>query len=197
VLRAVPGTSPGPGASPAMLTASYRALGLALPGSDLAAYRKTNVETQQSALKEFADRLAPQLQAGQKFRFSYCSGKFAERDATKKLRFLQKARRIRVSGRSRFRRSSTNRAEGESETVVLQAAEDHPKSLETYVLRPAPVVAKTSNLVHAIVGKNYTIKADDLAAAMLESAMYGSATQIEESKEVSLRGRKFLDAQSK
>ena len=50
--------------------------------------------------------------------------------------------------------------------------------------------------MHAVIGKTYSVMVDDLAAALLDSAMNGSDRQIEECFELALRGRKFVDAQA-
>jgi hypothetical protein len=46
--------------------------------------------------KAFYEHLAPQLPEGRQFRFVFCSGKFAEWDQTKPLKFMADTRRVKV-----------------------------------------------------------------------------------------------------
>lgn len=56
-----------------------------------------------AAAKAFIDVLAPQLPTGQKFRFLFCSGRWAEMDEKKNMRMLADTRRIKVSSAPRQR----------------------------------------------------------------------------------------------
>jgi len=59
--------------------------------------RKVEIDFTHAAAKAFQEHLAPSLKAqGKKFRFVYLSGKFAERDMTKKLWFISDTRMIKV-----------------------------------------------------------------------------------------------------
>jgi hypothetical protein len=85
--------------------------------------------------------------------------------------------------------------QGKGELAVLQKAEEHRGRLEVFLLRPGPVLGKTSSLSHAVFGKTWSIKVDDLAAALLDSAMNGGSPQIEENREVVARGERISRAQ--
>ncbi|OTA92583.1 hypothetical protein M434DRAFT_387111 [Hypoxylon sp. CO27-5] len=58
--------------------------------------RKVSVDYTLAAAKAFIDELAPKLPEPQKFRFVFCSGKFAEWDQDKSLLMLADTRKIKV-----------------------------------------------------------------------------------------------------
>ena len=63
---------------------------------DVESCRKANVDYTLAAANSFLSALAPQLPAGKKFRFVFCSGKYAEWDQEKTVAFLADSRRIKV-----------------------------------------------------------------------------------------------------
>lgn len=63
---------------------------------DVETARMVSVDYTLAAAKTFLTELAPQLSPGQKFRFVFCSGKYAEWDDTKHLSFMSDTRHIKV-----------------------------------------------------------------------------------------------------
>lgn len=63
---------------------------------DVETARKVSVDYTLAAAKAFIDELAPKLPESQKFRFVFCSGKFAEWDQDKSLLMLADTRKIKV-----------------------------------------------------------------------------------------------------
>ena len=63
---------------------------------DLDAARRINIDYTKAAAEMFAEKLAPQLQGGKKFRFVYLSGTGSEKNQEQRLWFAQDFRRMRV-----------------------------------------------------------------------------------------------------
>ncbi len=55
------------------------------------------------------------------------------------------------------------------------------------------VLSKESGILRSIMALAPSVKVDELAAAMVEAAVSGSATQTVENERLRLRGRKLLD----
>lgn len=82
---------------------------------DVETAKKVQVDYTLAAAKASLEALAPQLPTGQKFRFVFCSGKFAEWDQGKSLAFMQDTRRIKV------RQPTTSQKRVELTVTVLNA----------------------------------------------------------------------------
>jgi hypothetical protein len=150
------------------------ALGIAAP-KDMNVYRRVNLEYVRVAAEAFAERL--DRGEGGKFRFAYCSGGLASRDQQADLWWGKEGRMIR----------------GECESAVVRAAEAHPDSFEGYVLRPWMVVKRAAALTQMVLGKSMTVRLEEIASALLETAVGGSAVQIEENVELAERGARALE----
>lgn len=76
-----------------------RAIGGRAPQfSDIETYKKVQVDYTLAAATAFREHLAPLLPEGKKFHFVFCSGKLAEWDQQKSLRFMADTRHVKVYG---------------------------------------------------------------------------------------------------
>ncbi|KAI9653865.1 MAG: hypothetical protein M1821_006896 [Bathelium mastoideum] len=101
---------------------------------------------------------------GKKLRFIYLSGAAVERDQNKSLWLMQEQRKMR----------------GQVENELITYAEVHRDSFETYVIRPAFVLAKETSLVNTLKSLAPSVKVDVLAMIMVDTALRGSKDQIME-----------------
>lgn len=194
---------------PNFLGGMYRALGTT--SQDPKISRRVNVDYTLSAASSFSQLPHP---AGTKFRFVYCSGIAAVRDQEKKLWFLSEGRKIRVclsnfrpfprlfifsltiplSPSTPFRPlTPLPHHQGQVETRLLDLSKKYRQSFDPIIVRPAMVLSKESGILRSIMALAPSVKVDELAAAMVEAAVSGSATQTVENERLRLRGRKLLD----
>ncbi|KAI0837411.1 hypothetical protein F5Y06DRAFT_271637 [Hypoxylon sp. FL0890] len=132
---------------------------------DVETARKVSVDYTLAAAKAFIDGLAPKLPNSQKFRFVFCSGKFAEWDQNKNLIMLPDTRKIK----------------GQAEKGLCDLADANKDKFEVWAVRPNGVVKKHGALINMLG----LIGVDQLARAMLKIVVDGHKDRIIESNELS------------
>ncbi|MCJ1448902.1 MAG: hypothetical protein MMC23_009421 [Stictis urceolatum] len=152
------------------------ALGIAFP-KEQEIYRRVNVDYTKAAAQTLGKMASEGSMAEGRFRFAYCSGALPERDQEKKLWFLEEGRKLR----------------GSAENEVVQAGEDWRDAMDTFVLKPAYVLSRHAGYLNTVAGSTLTIRVQDLAAALLQSAVEGNDMQIEQSSSAAARGRRFFE----
>lgn len=136
---------------------------------DVETARKVSVDYTLAAAKAFIDVLAPQLPAGQKFRFLFCSGRWAEMDEKKNMRMLADTRRIK----------------GQVEKGLCDLADANPDKLETWSVRPGAIMRKHAGLMNLLTANTSGfIGLDHLAKAMLTIIVNGYKDRIIETEEL-------------
>ena len=78
-----------------------------------------------------------------------------------------------------------NDIQGLVENELLQHGSQHPKSFETYIMRPGLVLAKEANLRDFFRQMGPSVKVDRLAIMMVRTALDGSEKQILENTDIS------------
>ncbi|KAI0019478.1 hypothetical protein F4780DRAFT_447686 [Xylariomycetidae sp. FL0641] len=133
---------------------------------DVETARKVSVDYTLAAAQAFRAHLAPRLPAGRKFRFLFCSGKFAEWDDKKRLSFMNDTRRIK----------------GAVEKGLCDLA-DTNKDLDVVIVRPGGILAKDAGPLKAaplkLVG---FIPVERLAKAMVRLVVEGHESRIVEAE---------------
>ncbi|KAI6088769.1 hypothetical protein F4821DRAFT_232923 [Hypoxylon rubiginosum] len=133
---------------------------------DVETARKVSVDYTLAAANVFVTELAPKLLEGQKFRFVFCSGKFAEWDQEKKLRMMQDTRRIK----------------GQVEKGLCDIADANKEKFEVWAVRPGGIVKKHANIMNLLTANTSgIIEVDHLAKAMLKIVLDGHTDRIVES----------------
>ncbi|KAI2615059.1 hypothetical protein GGR54DRAFT_307215 [Hypoxylon sp. NC1633] len=130
---------------------------------DVETARRVHVDYSVAAAKAFIAELAPKLPEPQKFRFVFCSGKFAEWDQEKPLKWLKDTRLIK----------------GQAEKALCDLADANKDRLEVWAVRPGGIVKKHAGLMNALTA--YTsgfITVDHLAKATLKIVLDGHADRI-------------------
>ncbi|KAL5314839.1 hypothetical protein ACEPPN_017488 [Leptodophora sp. 'Broadleaf-Isolate-01'] len=114
----------------------------------------TEIEYTLTAATTFSQHLAPDLKSkGEKFRFVYLSGMLANRDASKKLWFLQEKRTMK----------------GTIENGLLELEQKEESNMEIIIARPGGVLPKATIVPDLLVGLTKSIKVDELAAFLVMS----------------------------
>ncbi|KAL4749395.1 hypothetical protein BDW72DRAFT_194930 [Aspergillus terricola var. indicus] len=126
--------------------------------SDIAFYRRVNVDYTLAAVTAFTESLTPGLE--KPLRFIYCSGAAAVRDPEKSLWLMPQTRRIR----------------GQVENELLKYAEKKADKVEVYILRPAIILSKGWSLGWLLLGMTPSISVDTLGRVMLNLAVDGGKT---------------------
>ncbi|KAI1403325.1 hypothetical protein F4819DRAFT_231387 [Hypoxylon fuscum] len=130
---------------------------------DLETAKKVSVDYTLAAANAFLTELAPKLPESQKFRFVFCSGKFAEWDQNKDLMMMKDTRRIK----------------GQVEKGLCDLADANKDNFEVWAVRPGGIVKKHAGLMNALtVNTSGFIEVDHLAKAMLKIALEGHADRI-------------------
>ncbi|KAK0624798.1 hypothetical protein B0T17DRAFT_507840 [Bombardia bombarda] len=136
---------------------------------DVDTCRKVSIDYTLAAARAFIAHLAPQLPEGRKFRFVFCSGKYAEWDQQKPLHFLADTRRIK----------------GQVEQQLCELADDSNNRFEVYCPRPSGIHPPDVGLATRLVGKMYAaIPSDHLAKAMVHMVLEGYDKRIIENDEL-------------
>ncbi|KAI5456379.1 hypothetical protein BGZ63DRAFT_429038 [Mariannaea sp. PMI_226] len=136
---------------------------------DVETCRKVHVEYTQAAANAFIESLAPRLPDGQKFRFVFCSGKYAENDSSKSLTFMADTRHIK----------------GDTENGLLKLADVEKNRFEAFCPRPSGVLAADTGTLGRVSGKLMGfILVQDLADAMIQIALKGYPKRIIESSDL-------------
>ncbi|KAI0008414.1 hypothetical protein F4779DRAFT_450959 [Xylariaceae sp. FL0662B] len=133
---------------------------------DLETAKKVQVDFTLAAANAFLDALAPQLPEPQKFRFVFCSGKFAEWDQEKRLLMLPGTRRLK----------------GLTEKGLCELADANKSKLEIWAVRPGGIVKSGARPLNILTA--YTtgcIDVDHLAKDMIRIAHDGHQDRIIES----------------
>ncbi|KAI1495495.1 hypothetical protein F5X99DRAFT_403349 [Biscogniauxia marginata] len=132
---------------------------------DVETARKVSVDFTIAAAKAFLAELAPQPPDGKKFRFVFCSGKLAEWDDEKHLRFM----------------SDTRHIKGQVEKGLCELADANPEKFEVLIVRPGGITAKGGRLKATSANLMGFITVDHLARDMLSIVLDGHAKRILES----------------
>ncbi|KAI1381201.1 hypothetical protein F4677DRAFT_119348 [Hypoxylon crocopeplum] len=116
-----------------------------------------------AAAKAFVAELAPKLPESQKFRFVFCSGKFAEWDQEKSLKWMKDTRRIK----------------GKTEKSLCDLADANEDKFEVWAVRPGGIVKRHAGLMNALtVNTSGFITLDHLAKAVVKVVLDGHADRI-------------------
>ncbi|KAI3319115.1 hypothetical protein HD806DRAFT_510041 [Xylariaceae sp. AK1471] len=130
---------------------------------DVETARKVSVDYTLAAAKTFLAELAPQLPLGHKFRFVFCSGKYAEWDEKKHLTFL----------------SDTRHIKGQVEKSLCELADANDDRLEVLIARPGGILAKGGGRLKSVVAKMAGfIAVDHLARDFIRLAVDGHPERI-------------------
>ncbi|KAI1084852.1 hypothetical protein F5B20DRAFT_523508 [Whalleya microplaca] len=128
--------------------------------------KKVQVDFTLAAANAFLETLAPQLPEPQKFRFVFCSGKFAEWDQTKRLIMLPRTRRLK----------------GLVEKGLSELADANKSRLEVWLVRPGGIVGSGAQLMNILTANTCGfIAVDHLARDMIQIALDGHGDRIIES----------------
>ena len=139
--------------------------------------RKVNVDFTVKAAEAFAKKLAAQVPEGKKFRFVYCSGKFAEREyETKSLWMFKDSRAIK----------------GAVENELVAIGRQHEETFEAVYVRPAGVTAKNSVVAALPFTSAMAVSVDAVAAVMVDVAIHGSSEEIIRNEDIIRRGKALL-----
>ena len=139
---------------------------------------KVSVDYTMTAADVFIKSLAPQLDKGRRFRFVYLSGMVSVRDLGSRCWFWEDTRKIK----------------GEVENGLVERGEQHRATIETYMVKPGGVLTKEDTLFTRmmVVNKSRCIRVNELAAAMMDTALNGGKIQIMENDVLVSRGRSLL-----
>ncbi|KAI1382819.1 uncharacterized protein F4822DRAFT_422694 [Hypoxylon trugodes] len=130
---------------------------------DVETAKKVSVDFTVAAAKAFVEVLAPQLPESKKFRFVFCSGKWAEWDQDKNLSFFKDTRRIK----------------GLVEKELCDVADANKDRFEVWAVRPSVITKKYPTLVNGLMVHTMgSIPVDHLAKAMLKIAFEGYKDHI-------------------
>jgi hypothetical protein len=84
--------------------------------------------------------------------------------------------------------------QGLAETKLLELAKENPEMLETVIIKAALVVGKNKPVPELILGASRNaIRVDELAAALIDIALSGSATDTVGNAKLRQMGKKLLD----
>ncbi|KAH9896154.1 hypothetical protein F4778DRAFT_745313 [Xylariomycetidae sp. FL2044] len=134
---------------------------------DVETARKVSVEYTVAFVNAYLAQIAPHRPAGQeRFRFLFCSGKFAEWDQEKHLRFMADTRHIK----------------GEVEKALCDLADANEDKLEVFIARPAGIMAPGGRLREVSANLVGFIGVDKLAKAMLNVIIQGHPTRVLDEK---------------
>ncbi|KAI0376393.1 hypothetical protein F5Y04DRAFT_266448 [Hypomontagnella monticulosa] len=131
---------------------------------DLETAKKVSIDYTIAGAKAFLEVLAPKLPEPQKFRFVFCSGKYAEWDQNKSLLLLKDTRLIK----------------GQVEKSLCELADANKDKLEVWAVRPSAITKKHAPLINSIG----LISVDRLAKAMLKIVTEGYHNRIIELDEL-------------
>ncbi|OTA65357.1 hypothetical protein K449DRAFT_463472 [Hypoxylon sp. EC38] len=136
---------------------------------DVETARKVSVDYTLAAAKAFIDELAPKLPEPQKFRFVFCSGKFAEWDQDKSLLMLADTRKIK----------------GQVEKGLCDLADANKDKFEVWAVRPGGILKKHAGIINLLTANTSGfIGVDQLAKAMLKIVVNGYKDRIIETNEL-------------
>ncbi|KAL1965845.1 hypothetical protein VTN77DRAFT_5166 [Rasamsonia byssochlamydoides] len=136
---------------------------------DLETAKRVGIEYTHAGAQAFLQHVTPSLEAGQKFRFVYCSGWGATEDPNKTLLIVPDTRRIK----------------GVAEKGLFDIAKSSPDNFEVYCLRPAAVFPPTYKGVYSIAGALLpAVMVTDLAKAFVTVATKGYTKPIIENSEI-------------
>ena len=150
---------------------------------DVETCRKVQVDYTLKAADAFINHLAPELPKGKKFRFVFCSGKFAEWDQTKSLYFMEDTRRIKVSPYHKLpTEGKLTTLQGQVEEGLCNLADAHKDLFEVWCVRPSGILDADASWFSKFTGKSYGAMTDDqVARAMIHIASQGYPERIIES----------------
>ncbi|VUC21568.1 unnamed protein product [Clonostachys rosea] len=135
---------------------------------DVDTFRKVSVDYTLAAARAFKQHLAPALPDNQRFRFVFCSGKFAEWDQQKSLSFM----------------ADTRLVKGQVEKGLCDLV-DKDGRFDAFCARPSGVLPSNVGTLGKLTGKLYgAIQVQDLAKALAYIALNGAQNQIIEADEL-------------
>ncbi|KAF2164725.1 hypothetical protein M409DRAFT_67822 [Zasmidium cellare ATCC 36951] len=140
--------------------------------------KEVHMDYTMAAANAFEDKLLGHLGGGRKLKFVYLSGALAEKDQDKTVWLLGGARKLR----------------GEVENKVLAIQTQHPDHWQSFVARPAYVTVGEPILRFVMPGSY--IPVEELAAALVDTAVNGSETERLENVDLRRRGRAALATKS-
>ncbi|KAH6971752.1 hypothetical protein BKA56DRAFT_594994 [Ilyonectria sp. MPI-CAGE-AT-0026] len=136
---------------------------------DIEIYRKVQVDYTLAAANAFAESLASKLPEDKRFRFVFCSGKYAECDQDKPLAFL----------------ADTRHMKGRVEQKLRELADDKKNRIEVWCARPSGVLPPGAGVLSRLAGKLYDgISAQQLSKALVQISVHGYEKQVIESHEL-------------
>ncbi|KAI1328113.1 hypothetical protein F5Y16DRAFT_165947 [Xylariaceae sp. FL0255] len=136
---------------------------------DVETARKVSVDYTVNAARAFLAALPTHLPAGQKFRFMFCSGQFAEWDDNKKLYML----------------SDTRHIKGQVERGLCEIADGAKDKFEVIIGRPGGILKTGGNaLTKAAARALGFIDVDHLARDFIKLATEGHTSRIIEASEL-------------
>ncbi|KAI1269925.1 hypothetical protein F5Y18DRAFT_372018 [Xylariaceae sp. FL1019] len=137
--------------------------------ADVETARKVSVDYTLNAANAFVTHLAGNLPASQKFRFVFCSGKFAEWDDNKSLVFM----------------SDTRHIKGQVEKALCSLADDNKDKLEVFIARPGGILPTGGNRFKDVAARSVGfILVDHLARDFIRLATEGHSQRIVEAGEL-------------
>ena len=144
--------------------------------SDVEITRRTRLEYGMAAAQAFSSLPQPE---GQTFKFVFVSGIVTVPDQSANIWFFSEARKI----------------AGLAENMVLALAQEKEKttSLESFIIRPASVLAKDRGLLMSLRRMlPYAVGIEELAAVLIDLALHGSKKLIWENKDLRVRGEELI-----
>ncbi|KAI0156590.1 hypothetical protein GGR57DRAFT_85605 [Xylariaceae sp. FL1272] len=136
---------------------------------DVETARKVSVDYTLSAAKAFLTHLTGNLPASRKFRFVFCSGKFAEWDDNKSLAFMSDSRHIK----------------GQVEKALCSLADENKDKFEILIARPGGILPTHGNRLKEIAAKSVGfIRVDHLGRDFIRLATEGHSQRILEAEEL-------------
>ena len=87
--------------------------------------------------------------------------------------------------------------QGQIENELVELQKQHNDSLATYVVRPWGVLSKGKTVMSAVASVGFSIRVDELAAAVVDIALRGNGSQIADNAVLVRQGKQILKLQPK
>ncbi|KAF2261383.1 hypothetical protein CC78DRAFT_619437 [Lojkania enalia] len=117
---------------------------------------------------------------GKRFRYIHISGAFVEQDQSRSLLFYANPRRVK----------------GRADTRTLELAQRNKDVWQAFLLRPGAVLTGKfyDRVVERVVGRRYTIRAEELGAFIADMVVHGSKEDgIVWNERIAAKGRELLE----
>lgn len=143
----------------------------------------------------FQEALLKVLDVKKTFRYIYLGGAFIEPDQEKSLWFFAKGRHVRVCPYNTSILCGitvlyADFSQGLAQTNFLEFGKQN-QNVQTYVVRPAAVLAKDGSALLRCLLWMASVKTDELAAVMVDLAVNGGSEQVVGHKVTVERGREL------